>query len=87
MLVLSITENIGFGLVGSGVGRGVEFGVGSGVGFRSGVGSGVDVTIEAVGVGVGNRLTSFPFPRVTIHAIKTPDTPITKTIASIHGSG
>jgi hypothetical protein len=87
MLVLSITENMGFGFVDSGVAFGDESGVASGVCFRSGVGSGVDVAIDAVGVAVGNRLTLFPFPPARIHAIKTPVTPITATIARIQGNG
>jgi hypothetical protein len=76
--MLSICENIG-----------VEFGVEFGVSLNSGVASGVEVTIDAVGRGVGEKLLleSSRFPPVTIHAIKTPNKPITKTIASIHGNG
>ena len=76
--MLSITENIG-----------VEFGVEFGVSLSSGVASGVEDTTDAVGRGVGEELLpgASPFPLVTIHAIKTPNKPITKTIASIHGNG
>ena len=76
--MLSIIENIG-----------VEFGVEFGVSLNSGVASGVEDTIDAVGRGVGEKLPlkASRFPLVTIHAIKTPNKPITKTIASIHGNG
>ena len=72
--MLSICENIG-----------VEFGVS----LPSGVASGVEDTTDAVGRGVGEELPlgASRFPRVTITAIKTPNKPITKTIASIHGNG
>ena len=77
-VMLSISENIG-----------VEFGVEFGVSFSSGVASGVEATIDAVGRGVGETLLlkSSRFPRVTISAIKTPNKPITKMIATIHGNG
>ena len=77
-VMLSITENIG-----------VEFGVESGVSLTSGVASSVADTIDAVGRGVGEKLplTASRLPLVIIHAIKTPKTPSTKTIASIHGNG
>ena len=90
-VMLSISENIGLAFVDCGVGveLGVEFGVEFGVSLNSGVASGVEVTIDAVGLGVGEplRFESSRFPRVTISAIKTPNTPSTKTIASIHGNG
>ena len=77
-VMLSITENIG-----------VEFGVESGVSPTSGVTSGVQDTTGAVALGVGETLlVKFSrLPSVTISAITTPNTPITKTIASIHGNG
>lgn len=75
--MLSICENIG-----------VEFGDEFGVSLPSGVASGVEDTIDAVGLGVGETLPlESSLPRVTISAITTPNKPITKTIASIHGNG
>ena len=71
-VMLSITENIG-----------VEFGVESGVSLTSGVTSGVADEIDAVGLGVGEKLplTTSRFPRVTISAIKTPKIPSTKKLS------
>lgn len=92
MLVLSITENMGFGFVASAVGvdRGVESGVGVEYGVDSGVSSrkGVDSNVT-VGRGVGSPspLPRSPLPRVTMKAIKTPKIPMTKTIARIQGKG
>jgi len=49
----------------------------------------VDDAMSVRGDGVGKLLAirdSFPRPRVTIQAIRTPDAPSTKIIAKIHGS-
>ena len=90
-VMLFSTSNIGFGFVGVGVGVSSSrpgVGVGVGVSPPSSHTEG-DGEARTLGPGVGDGyllLTSSEPLRVTIQAIKIPETPMTKTIARIHGN-
>lgn len=84
----TVEFGVGFGVGSTPGSSGEEVGVGEGAGessFRS-PGVGVARLGDTSGVGLLLLTCSEP-PRVRIQAIVIPDSPITKTIASIHGNG